>query len=89
MDAFTITVIELALVAAVVVAGSYLAGRLHQKYRQDIDADDAFRSGYDQAAQFLLEMTDFDEVPTGADPVCPKPRLRDGARHRSVNRRRA
>jgi hypothetical protein len=41
---------------ALMIAGSYAMGRLHQWYRQTTERDDAFREGYDRASYSLFAL---------------------------------
>jgi hypothetical protein len=49
MTAFTITLLAIFLVTA-----AYAVGRLHQWYRQALERDEAWRDGYERAANSLF-----------------------------------
>ncbi len=69
MDSYKLSLIQLMMAGGGVIFSSYVAGRLHQRYKQELDNDDAYRTGYDQASQFMLTMTSPGAPAAGPDAV--------------------
>ncbi|GGQ40482.1 hypothetical protein [Couchioplanes azureus] len=50
------SIIQALFALAFVVASGYAAGRIHQWYKQGLDRDEAYRTGYDQASDSMFDL---------------------------------
>ncbi|BCJ54182.1 hypothetical protein Asp14428_56570 [Actinoplanes sp. NBRC 14428] len=50
------SIIQALFALAFVIASGYAAGRIHQWYKQGLDRDQAYRTGYDQASNSMFDM---------------------------------
>ncbi|GAA2548175.1 hypothetical protein GCM10010435_16970 [Winogradskya consettensis] len=48
--------IQAVFALAFVIASGYAAGRIHQWYKQGLDRDRAYRTGYDRASHSMFDM---------------------------------
>lgn len=65
----------------------YACGRVHQRYRQTIDRDEAFRDGYDRATTSLFSLaTRTSKATNDAQAVVRPISAAPSARHRAEDR---
>ncbi|MFI5932961.1 hypothetical protein [Actinoplanes sp. NPDC051494] len=50
------SIIQAVFALAFVIASGYAAGRIHQWYKQGLDRDEAYRTGYDRASHSMFDM---------------------------------
>ncbi|MEV6597217.1 hypothetical protein AB0M36_10185 [Actinoplanes sp. NPDC051346] len=50
------SIIQALFALAFVVASGYAGGRIHQWYKQGLDRDEAYRTGYDQASHSMFDL---------------------------------